>query len=260
MQREEIGQDPDFDSKSVFQADDYLYFYESALKDEYSDQEISFIVRELALDRSMGILDLACGHGRHANRLAALGHAVTGIDSNPDFLAIAQKEAEEKGLKIRYLCSDSRQYSSPGEFDRVIHLFSSFGYFSDADNEQVLRNVAKSLNPGDLFCFDILNRDVFLKDLPRCAVREKNGDLLIDRHRFDSFTGRLYNSRIVIRDGKRRDMTFFLRLYNPTEIVALLERMGLVLKKICRDWNGKPFGGESKRMILIVSKDARGLI
>jgi 2-polyprenyl-3-methyl-5-hydroxy-6-metoxy-1,4-benzoquinol methylase len=32
------------------------------------------------LNSPMKILDLACGFGRHANRLAALGHAVTAVD------------------------------------------------------------------------------------------------------------------------------------------------------------------------------------
>jgi SAM-dependent methyltransferase len=158
-------------------------------------------------------------------------------------------------LKTRYLCRDSRIYSSPEEYDRVIHLFSSFGYFSDEENEQVLRNIAGSLKPGGLFCFDILNRDTFLKDVPQCGVRENNGDLLIDRNRFDPLTGRLYNARIIIRNGKRRDLPFFLRLYNPTEIVALLERTGFVLEKIYGDWNGKPFEGGAKRMILIAGKN-----
>jgi SAM-dependent methyltransferase len=158
-----------FDFDAVFRADDYLYFYADSLKDEYSERECSFLVRELGLDRPMRILDLACGHGRHANRLAALGHTVTGVDRSPGFLAIARKEAKEKGLKVRYLCRDSRRYSSQGEFDCAIHLFSSFGYFPDAENEQVITNIAASLKSGGRCCLDILNRDAFLTDLPGVA-------------------------------------------------------------------------------------------
>lgn len=246
--------DEEFDFKSVFNAKDYLYFYGNSLKDEYTKEEVDFLIRELTLDKPKKILDLACGHGRHSNRLAGFGHEVTGVDNNQDFLDIARKEAENYKIFVQYLCDDTRKYTSPAEYDCIIHLFSSFGYFPDEENELVIRNVAESLRPGGLFCLDILNRDGFLKDYPRYSVRENNSDLMIDRNRFDPFTGRLYNSRITIRNGIRKDTPFFLRLYNPTEIIALLKRSGFVVKKMSGNWSGIPFDGESKRMILIAEK------
>lgn len=246
--------DQDFDPKAVFDAEDYLYFYKDSLKDEYTEEEVHFLVRELGLDQPKKILDLACGHGRHANRLAGLGHDLTGVDQSKDFLAIARDDARKSKVTVCYICADSREYTSPAAYDCVIHLFSSFGYFSDPDNERVIRNVADSLRLGGLFCLDILNRDAFLKDCPRFSVREKNSDLMIDRNRFDPLSGRLSNFRIIIRDGRRKDTPFFLRLYNPTEIVALLEQTGFVLEKVFGDWKGNRFDGDSKRMILIARK------
>ena len=94
----------------------------------------------------------------------------------------------------------------------------------------------------------------FSKSIPGFSIREKNGDLMIDRNKFDPLFGRLYNSRIVIREGSRRDIPFFLRLYNATEIIRILKQAGLMLTQISGDWNGKPFGEDSKRMILIAGK------
>lgn len=54
--------------KDVFDPDDYLYFYSEHLEGEQLQREINFIVKELNLDKPVKILDLACGHGRHANR------------------------------------------------------------------------------------------------------------------------------------------------------------------------------------------------
>ncbi len=36
------------------------------------------------------VLDVACGAGRHMRYLAALGHRVTGVDRNPEAVAMAQ--------------------------------------------------------------------------------------------------------------------------------------------------------------------------
>jgi SAM-dependent methyltransferase len=247
----------DEDLSSVFQAEDYLYFYQDTLKEEYTQEEVAFLIRELPLDKPGRILDLACGHGRHANKLAGYGHVVTGVDSNLDFLDIAREDAKITGASVEYIGADVRDYCFSNGYDHIIHLFSSFGYYSDEDNERVLSNVATSLKPGGSFCLDILNRDVFLKDYPRYFVREKNSDLMIDRNRFDPMTGRLYNSRIIIRDGKRRDSPFFIRLYNPTEIISLLNKAGFTLRNMYGNWEGMPFDGKSKRMIIIADKSSQ---
>ena len=44
-------------------------------------------------------LDAACGTGRHAEHLAALGHAVIGIDTSPEILAVAR--AKTPGAHFR---------------------------------------------------------------------------------------------------------------------------------------------------------------
>ena len=63
----------DFDFDAVFDVDDYLFFYRDTLTEEVSQRQVDFLVEALDLDEPCDILDLACGFGRHANRLAALG-------------------------------------------------------------------------------------------------------------------------------------------------------------------------------------------
>jgi 2-polyprenyl-3-methyl-5-hydroxy-6-metoxy-1,4-benzoquinol methylase len=73
----------EFDFNAVFDVEDYMYFYSEQLTDERTEAEVSALVRLLELDSPKKILDLACGYGRHTNRLAALGHTMTGIDLMP---------------------------------------------------------------------------------------------------------------------------------------------------------------------------------
>ncbi len=40
------------------------------------------------------VLDVACGHGRHMRHFAALGHLVTGVDRNPDAIAVVSPLGE----------------------------------------------------------------------------------------------------------------------------------------------------------------------
>ncbi|MBE0431658.1 MAG: class I SAM-dependent methyltransferase [Dehalococcoidia bacterium] len=243
-----------FDFEAVFEPDDYLYFYGETLTGERTAKEVEFLVRELGLDRPMKVLDLACGYGRHSNRLAQLGHSVVGVDITAGFLEIAQKDAEAKGVNVSYIRRDMREIDFRQEFDRVLLLFTSFGYFEDEDNLRVLENIARSLRPGGLFCFDTFNRDTFLKTSLPYHVAETGQDLMINRISFDSVQGRLYNRRIVIRDGQRKDKPFFVRIYSPTEMVSLLAGVGLSVHRMYTDFESKPFSCESRRMIVIAGK------
>jgi hypothetical protein len=101
---------------------------------------------------------------------------------------------------------------------------------------------------------DIPNRDTFLSNLRADVVTEKEGNLMIERHNFDPLSGRLYNRRILIRDGVRKDKPFFTRLYNPTEISKLLKQVGLEVRQMLGDWDSRPVSLETRRMIIIAEK------
>jgi SAM-dependent methyltransferase len=243
-----------FDLEAVFDVDDYLYFYSEMLTGERTDAEVSALVRLLALDKPKKILDLACGFGRHTNRLAALGYSMTGVDLTPGFLDVAIHEAEEKHLDVRYVKGDMRTISYKSEFDCILLLFTAFGYFSDEENLQVLINARNALLPGGRLIFDIANRDTFLKTMQPYYVVEKEGNLMIDRTSFDGIQGRSYNRRVVIRDGIRKEKPFSIRLYNPNEIQALIARSGLELEHMYAGWDGSELTSNAQRMILIVRK------
>jgi SAM-dependent methyltransferase len=65
-------------------------------------------------------LDLASGTGAVAERAAAGGARVTGLDLAPDLIATAQERAREQGLEIEYVVGDCEQLPfEDGSFDTV---------------------------------------------------------------------------------------------------------------------------------------------
>lgn len=244
----------EFDFKAVFDVDDYLYFYSEALTDERTDAEVSALVSLLGLDQPKKILDLACGFGRHTNRLAALGHSMTGVDSSPGFLEIARNDANQKNLNVRYTQADMRTIEFKDEFDYVMILYTAFGYFPDNENQQILINACHALRRGGYLIFDTPNRDSIVKDIPPFLVMEKEGNLMIDRFTFDGLQGRLYNKRIVFRDGVRKDKPNFVRLYNPNELAVLLPRAGLQMHHLFGGFDGREYSSASRRMVVVAQK------
>ncbi len=257
MSNKEQPEDYVFDFESVFDADNYLYFYEDVhMNEKETAEEVNFLVKELHLDKSMRILDLACGQGRHSLRLAELGHTVVGVDTNEGLLSAAEKRKAGRDLSVQFLRQDMRTAFSLTAFDRVLLLFTSFGYFGEKENLLVLKRIASALKPEGLCCLDVPNRDSLVRNLPPYSVIEKAGDLMIDRHHFDALTGRLLNKRIYIRDGRRTDAPFSLRLYCYTELRDLLEIAGLRIQALYGDWDGRPFATGSGRLIVVAGKVA----
>ena len=244
----------EFDCESVFDPQDYMYFYGNVLTEERTESEIQFLIEELGLTKSMSILDVGCGFGRHSIKLAKIGHHVTGIDRMDGFITAARKRADYEGLKINFIKKDMRHVEFNEEFDRALLLFTAFGYFSDDENLEVLQNISKALVPDGLFCFDIFNRDAFLKDFLPYNVQEIRQDLMIDRNTFDPKTGRLVDDRIVIRNGIRKDVSFSIRLYDYNEIERMIGLGGMKIDKIYGDWGKSPFTKDSKGMKIIAKK------
>lgn len=247
-------EDNNFDLDEVFEVEDYFYFYKDVLTEERTNKEIEFIEKEMMLNKSMKILDLACGYGRHTTKLAEKGYKITGIDNNIEFLKLAKEDSQKKNLKIKYIHKDMRTINYKEKFDIVLLLFITFGYFSDEENLNILKNISNALNINGMLCFDIFNRDVFLKNLPPFMVIEKENNLMIDRCTFDSINGRYINKRIIIKDGVRKDKPFSIRIYNFNEINQMLKEAGLIIHKVLGNWNSGKFTSESNRINIIAKK------
>jgi ubiquinone/menaquinone biosynthesis C-methylase UbiE len=58
--------------------------------------EVDFIEQEINSDKSIQILDIGCGTGRHSIELAKRGYKVTGVDLSDNQLESARKKAKAK--------------------------------------------------------------------------------------------------------------------------------------------------------------------
>ncbi|TML14766.1 MAG: class I SAM-dependent methyltransferase, partial [Actinobacteria bacterium] len=197
----------DFPREDAFD-EDYLYFYEELLTPERTASEVELVWKLLELEPGLELLDLACGHGRIANPLAERGVRVTGLDATPLFLELARQDAAERGVEVDYVEGDMRSLPWSGRFDRVLCWFTSFGYFSDEENRDVLRGAYDALKPGGSFVVEMNHRDNLLGRYAEEVVVERGKDRMIDRHRLDLQTGRSHDQRTVVRDGKSRTFEF----------------------------------------------------
>lgn len=243
---------PSFDFEQVFD-EDYLYFYAPHLED-IADAQADAIWRLLELDRGMDVLDLACGHGRIANRLASRGARVTALDATAPFLNRAREKASELNVEVEYVEGDMRSLPFPdGRFDRVISWFTSFGYFDDQENRRVLREAHRVLRAGGKLLIENNNLAELLPRWLPWVVVERNGDLAIDRSLFDPTTGRANTERTIVRDGGVRRFSFSVRMFIAVELRDWLCDAGFSTVTSV-DHDGGPLTAQSPRMVTIARR------
>lgn len=116
---------------------------------------VAELLRPLGLPRSTRALDLGCGKGAAAIRLAKeFGFEVLGVDGFAPFIAEARRRAAEEGVAglCRFRCADVREIlHSPVSYDLVI--FAGLGTLlgDQADTVGKLRSL---LRPGGFLILD----------------------------------------------------------------------------------------------------------
>ena len=94
------------------------------------------------------VLDAGCGTGENALHLAALGHAVVGVDFAAAAIERAMAKAADRGLPAEFLVADALDLAALGRaFDTAIDvgLFHTLG---DSERVRYVAGLAAALRPG----------------------------------------------------------------------------------------------------------------
>lgn len=234
------------------------FFGESYLRfDRHDDteEEVDFIERVLELEKGDRVLDLCCGYGRHAIRLARRGYEVVGYDLSPVMLARAREESRRAGVKVEWIEGDVREFDAQEEFDAVINMFNSFGYFEEEDAQfDVLRRIHRALKTKGVFLIETVNRDFLVRHVvPRTWFRVEGMWVLEERH-FDVVSNRSRVDVTVVDGGREESFYHSVRVYSYTELEMLLAASGLITLAVYGDFEGSAYTWDAPRMIVVAQK------
>jgi len=235
--------------------DRYLRLWGPLASPEATEQQVEGIIAYLGVEPGASILDLACGYGRIAIPLAQRGFRVTGLDLSETLLGQARASAARAGVEVDWHQGDMREIPWEGAFDAVINVFSSFGYFTDEEeNRRVLEGVTRALKPGGRFLIDVINRDWQVRqDLQRRWFEA--GDLFVLADPWlDPVEGRAGEVWRWLEGGQWQTLEFDVRIYTATELKALIEAARLRWITVYGGWAGDEFGPQSRRIIALAEK------
>jgi ubiquinone/menaquinone biosynthesis C-methylase UbiE len=191
------------------------------------------IIRKLLhVRRGARVLDIPCGQGRITLPLAQMGLSMTGVDFMAKYLRRARAAARQEGADIRYLRSDMRRIEFDGEFHAAFCWFSSFGYFSDSDNLEVIRRVFKALRPGGRFLIEGLNRPWYIRHLHDRVDEMRAGVRIVHRSQWDPRTQRARDEWRLSRRGKIEKHAVAMRMFDGAAIRKLLREGGFATVRL----------------------------
>ncbi len=193
--------------------------------------ECDFIEQELNYDKSLKILDVGCGTGRHSIELTKRGYSVTGVDLSDSQLAVAREKAAKANLKIDFQKQDARDLPFNKEFDVAIMLCEGGFPLMETDemNFEILKNVTKSLKDKSKFIFTTLNGlfPLYHSVEQFCAVTSVGNDATYRSNTFNLMTFRDHNITEIVDDsGNKKTLECNERYYVPSEITWLLKTLG----------------------------------
>lgn len=213
------------------------------------------------------VADLGCGPGRHLAALAEVGVAAVGVDLSAPLLEEARRQlalagGEAAGRASRSLVrADVRALPLAGAtFSLAMSLFTSFGYFEDAEDDlRALAEAARIVRDDGVFLLDFLNaRLTAAQDgretthaLPDARVRELRR-LTPDRRRIV----KEIEVRSTLDGAVTERLEERVTLYRREELSAALGRCGLAVSEVWGDYEGEAFDeARSPRLILLARKE-----
>ncbi|MBX3084534.1 MAG: class I SAM-dependent methyltransferase [Anaerolineae bacterium] len=108
------------------------------------ERQVAWIHEEVLGARPSRVLDLGCGPGLYASRLAALGHQCVGIDFSPASIDYARQQRSD----VTYIQADVREADFGTGFDLAMMLYGEINTFTPTDAQCIIDKALAALKPG----------------------------------------------------------------------------------------------------------------
>lgn len=211
--------------------ENYARKYDNEVFTQGTIGEADFIEREIDSDKSVQILDIGCGTGRHSIELAKRGYKVTGVDLSDNQLESARQKAGAAGVSVNFIQKDACNLDFSEEFNLAIMICE--GAFplmeTDEKNFMILQGAFRALKPGGKLIFTTLSALYPLFHSVKDLINSSGGDVISGDNSFDLITFRDISwIEFSDDDGQKKKLYCNERYYTPPELKWLLKSIGFV--------------------------------
>lgn len=252
----------------------YAETYDAAVPDWPGEIRFYVDAAQWAVSRGEGVLELACGTGRVALRLAEAGADVVGLDLSGDMLAVAGSKS--LGVRnVRWVEGDMRSFELERTFGLVLVPGHAFHNLLTPDDQVACLSCAWShLTPGGMLVLHLDHQDMaWLGNLAgakggafeeeetferpktgnkvrafRAWTYERSTQTATCRTRWEEVDDR--GEMVEIRETEPIRLHCLFRF----EVEHLLARTGFEVRATYGDFFARPLDDESAQMIWVARK------
>lgn len=231
--------------------------YEDINYDKISKRLISIIKKYN--NKSIDYLDLACGTGNVAVKMAKHFKTNYAVDLSEDMLRQAFEKFKKERIRCKIICQDMTELSLNHKFDVITSVLDSTNYLlENEDLEKCFQKVYNHLNDNGLFLFDInsyykltniLGNNIFTYNEEEIFYTWENTleDNIVNMFlTFFIKTGDLY---------ERFEEEQFERAYTEEEIENTLKKCGFKILEKYDGYNEALVQPKSERILYVAGKN-----
>ena len=196
----------------------------------------------LQLTPTSRVIDIACGHGRHALALAEGGCQVIGVDAAVALLDRARHLASALRTPVGWIRGDMRRLPLRSECANAAILMDGLGFFdSEEEHRAVLQEAARVVTTGGRLVLKIVNGAPILDDFREIEREERDGVVVSICNTLTLEPPRMMQ-RISV-SGTRGDGEYERRqrLYRVEELSDALDRVGFGVVDVFASPHGATF-------------------
>jgi SAM-dependent methyltransferase len=221
---------------------------------EPARREADGLYELLELSPSSRLVDVGCGHGRHAIALAERGVGVIGVDFTVALLTRARELAAGGRLRVQWVRGDMRRLPVQSRSADAAVMLDAFGFFDTEDEQEtVVREAARILTAGGRLALKVVNGGLVL-DAFRERDREERDGTVVEITRTLTLDPPRMTERLRLGGSGHGEYERRQRLYRIDELRTALEHAGFAIAGVFARPDGTPFEPAESFSIWIVGR------
>lgn len=232
--------------------ENFAYYYDSLMDPQFYEDYYQFIIKNCQFDE---VLELGCGTGEMAIRLAKDHKTVFATDLSTDMLEVTKQKAMSENVNLMLQRVDMSDFSTSHQVDLILCLCDSLNYLLDV--EDVLKtfiNVFRSLKEHGTFIFDVdslYKMNVIFKDY----YEKEEDDEFTFEWRVESLDDGYIHHHVYIEDKIENEIVnedHYQKTYSVSQYLYWLNEVGFSDIKYYSDFGD--YHEDCERVIFVCQK------
>ncbi|MCE5222327.1 MAG: class I SAM-dependent methyltransferase [Clostridium sp.] len=241
---------------------EFANIYDELIYEDINYDKVAEKIIDLYTENSISFedyLDLACGTGNVAIKVAKYFKNTYAVDLSDDMLNIAFDKFKKNKIKAKVICQDMRELSLNKKFNLITSVLDSTNYIiEDEDLFNYFKKVYEHLKEDGIFIFDI-NSYYKLSTVIGNNIYTYSSDEIFYtwENSFEEEVLNMFLTFFVKQDNglyEKFEEEHFERAYKETYIEQVLEQCGFKLLKKFAGYSEKKVDENSERILYVVRK------